>query len=191
MDRTPGFERTSWRRALDFWNDEIYELRGSELIRIDAPTDASVSIHREWLLIELRTDWIIGTASYTAGSLLAADYDEFLAGTAELQVVFEPDEHTACITTRGPVTGSVIVTLADVASRVEIVTPGSWQREPVTGVSRPPPTPSSPPPTTPAMNSSSTPADSTRRRGCCAAPATGRWSRSSPRQRSSTPKTSL
>ena len=70
MDRTPGFERTLLSRAIDFFNDEIYELRGDELIRIDAPTDAAVSVHRDWLLIELRTDWFVGTDSYPAGSLL-------------------------------------------------------------------------------------------------------------------------
>ena len=105
----PGAQTSSWRprwtalpgssasccgRAIDFFNDDVYELRGSEFIRIDAPTDATVSVHRDWLLIELRTDWYRGDASYQAGSLLAADHDEFLAGTAELQVVFEPDEHT-------------------------------------------------------------------------------------------------
>jgi prolyl oligopeptidase len=134
VDRTPGFERTMVGRAIDFFNDENYELRGGELIRIDAPTDATVSVHRDWLLIELRTDWYTGDAQYTAGSLLAAKYDEFLAGTAQLQVVFEPDEHT-CLNhyawTRDKL---IVVTLADVASRVEVVTPGSWQREPVSGV---------------------------------------------------------
>jgi prolyl oligopeptidase len=134
VDRTPGFERAVLGRALDFWNDELYELRGSELIRIDTPTDASVSIHREWLLIELRTDWTVGTIRYTAGSLLAADYDEFLAGTAELQVVFEPDEHTALNHYGWTRDRLLIVTLADVASRVEIAVPGSWQREPVSGI---------------------------------------------------------
>jgi prolyl oligopeptidase len=44
VDRTPGFERTLLRRALDFFNDQLYELRGDELIRIDAPTDATVSV---------------------------------------------------------------------------------------------------------------------------------------------------
>ena len=28
VDRTPGFERTLLRRAIDFFNDEVYELRG-------------------------------------------------------------------------------------------------------------------------------------------------------------------
>jgi prolyl oligopeptidase len=134
VDRTPGFERTLLLRALDFWNDEVYELRGPELIRIDAPTDASLSIHREWILIELRTDWYFRDATYTAGSLLAADYDEFLAGTAELRVVFEPDEHTALNHYAWTKDRLLIVTLADVASRVEIATPGTWKREPVAGI---------------------------------------------------------
>ena len=134
VDRTPGFERTLLLRALDFWNDEVYELRGSELIRIDAPTDAGVSIHRGWILIELRSDWYFRDATYTAGSLLAADYDEFLSGTAELRVVFEPDEHTALNHYAWTKDRLLIVTLADVASRVEIAIPGTWRREPVPGI---------------------------------------------------------
>ncbi|MCW2652223.1 MAG: Prolyl oligopeptidase [Mycobacterium sp.] len=134
VDRTPGFERTFVRRAIDFFNDEVYELRGGELIRIDAPTDATVSVHREWLLIELRTDWYNGADVYRAGSLLAADYDEFLAGTAELHVVFEPDAHTGLNHYAWTRDRLMIVTLADVASRVEVVKPGSWYREQVTDV---------------------------------------------------------
>jgi prolyl oligopeptidase len=132
--RVPGFERTLIGRALDFWNEEVYELRGAELIRIDAPTDASVSLHREWLLIELRSDWSFGNATYTAGSLLAANYEEFLAGTAQLQIVFEPDEHTALNHYAWTKDRLLIVSLVDVASRVEIVTPGDWRREPVAGI---------------------------------------------------------
>ncbi|MGF2947611.1 prolyl oligopeptidase family serine peptidase [Mycobacterium sp. Lab-001] len=144
VDRTPGFERTLLGRAVDFWNEEIYELRGSpddsELIRIDAPTDASVSIHRQWLLIELRSDWHHGTATYRTGSLLAADYEQFISGTAQLRVVFEPDAHTALHHYAWTRDRLLIVTLADVASRVEIVTPpsrssrGTWRREPVAGI---------------------------------------------------------
>lgn len=134
VDRTPGFERTMISRAIDFFNDEVYELRGAELIRIDAPTDATVSAHRNWLLIELRSDWFTGSAQYAAGSLLAAGYDEFLAGTAELTVVFEPDEHTSLNSYAWTRDKLVMVTLADVASRVEIVTPGTWQAAPVPGL---------------------------------------------------------
>lgn len=130
VDRTPGFERTILRRATDFFNDEVYEVRGEELLRIDAPTDATVSMHRSWLLIELRTDW----DGYRAGSLLAADYDEFLAGSAELAVVFEPDEHTCLHHYAWTRDKLVVVTLADVASRVQVYTPGDWSAEPVPGL---------------------------------------------------------
>lgn len=134
VDRTPGYERTLIYRAIDFFNDERYELRSGELVRIDAPTDASISVHRDWLLIELRTDWHTGTADFTAGSLLAAEYEQFLSGTAELTVVFQPDAHTCLHQYAWTRDRLVMVTLADVASRVEIVTPGSWTRDPVAGV---------------------------------------------------------
>jgi prolyl oligopeptidase len=134
-DRTRGFERTFVGRSLDFWNRERWELRGSELIRIDVPTDlSSMLIHREWLLIDLRTDWFVGVTTYRAGSLLAANYDEFLSGTRELQIIFEPDEHTCLHQYAWTRDRLLLVTLADVASRVEIVTPGTWQREPISGI---------------------------------------------------------
>ncbi len=138
VDRTVGFERTLVSRALDFFNEEVYELRGDELIRIDVPTDSSISVHRTWLLIELRTDWthptLNETINYRAGSLLAADYDEFLAGTAELHVVFAPDEHTCLHHYAWTYDRLVIGTLADVASHVEVLIPGTWTSEPVTGL---------------------------------------------------------
>ncbi len=145
VDRTVGFERTVVSRALDFFNEEVYELRGGELIRIDTPTDASISVHRNWLLIELRTEWCYrlgaGVENYPPGSLLAANYDEFLAGTAELQVVFAPDEHTCLHHYAWTRDRLIVVTLADVASHVEVFTPGAstfqpggWTSEPVTGL---------------------------------------------------------
>ena len=133
-DRTPGFERTFVSRAIDFFNDEVYELRGSELIRIDAPTDASVSAHHDWLLIELRTEWNTGRSCYPAGALLVANYDEFLSGTASLDVVFTPDAHTALHQYIWTKDRLLLVTLADVASDVRVVTPGTWTAEPLAGI---------------------------------------------------------
>jgi prolyl oligopeptidase len=138
-DRTPGFERTFVGRSLDFWNRQRYELRGTALIPIDVPTDASsMSVHREWLLIDLRTDWSVNRdgleTTYRAGSLLVANYDEFLSGSRDLHVAFEPDEHTCLYHYAWTRDRLLLVTLADVASRVEIVTPGTWHREPIAGI---------------------------------------------------------
>ena len=92
-------------------------------------------MHRDWLLIELRTDWYhrLRDVPRRARCWPPTTTNSFPA-LRELQVVFEPDAHT-CLTsyawTRDKL---VLVTLADVASRVEIVTPGSWRREPVPGI---------------------------------------------------------
>ncbi|WP_184437773.1 prolyl oligopeptidase family protein [Mycobacterium sp. AZCC_0083] len=134
FDPTPGFERLLVSRAFDFFNSERYELRAGELIKIDVPTDAGTSIHREWLLIRPRTDWTVGSTTYPAGTLLATKYDEFLSGTVDLTVVFEPDEHTSLESYTWTRDRLVLVTLVDVTSRLELVTPGTWQREPIRGV---------------------------------------------------------
>lgn len=130
VDRTPGFERTMISRAVDFFNDEIYELRDAELLRVEAPTDATVSVHHDWLLIELRTDW----DGHAAGSLLAASYAEFISGTKNLSVVFEPDARTSLHQYSWTRDRLVVVTLADVASRVQIFTPGEWTATDLPGV---------------------------------------------------------
>jgi len=135
FDPTPGFERLIASRSVDFFNREYFEIRDGELVRIDVPTDARISIHREWLLIRPRSPWTVGTATYPAGTLLAAKYDDFLSGTFDLDVVFEPDAHTSLDTFTWTRDRLILGTLVDVATRVEVVTPGSWHREPVAGLS--------------------------------------------------------
>jgi len=134
FDQTPGFERLFISRSFDFFNRERYELRGTELIRVDVPTDAGISVHREWLLIRPRTDWWVGATLYPAGSLLAANYDEFLSGTINLGVVFEPDEHTSLESFAWTRDRLVLLLLVDVASRLEVAVPGSWDRRPIAGI---------------------------------------------------------
>ena len=104
--------------------------------------------------------------TFPAGSLLAADYDEFLSGTAELALVFEPDEHSSLDNYAWTRDKLVLVTLVDVASHVELVTPGTWDRAPITGL------PANTNTVIVAMTISATrcswtQADSIHRRGCC------------------------
>ncbi|MCV7421167.1 S9 family peptidase [Mycobacterium yunnanensis] len=134
FDPTPGYERLIASRSVDFFNREYFEIRGEDLLRIVVPTDAGISIHRQWLLIRPRTPWTVGPTTYPAGSLLATDYDAFLSGAADLTVVFEPDAHTSLDTYTWTRERLVLGTLVDVATHVEVVTPGTWQREAVAGL---------------------------------------------------------
>jgi prolyl oligopeptidase len=132
--REPGFERTYFYRSVDFYNKETYELRDGDLVRLDIPTDCSMGVHHEWAMILLSSDWHRGDTTYVAGSVLVTDYEDLVAGTAELHIVFEPgggDFFTA-----GLFTGDVFLSikLRDVATVVEVMTPGTWQAEPLPGV---------------------------------------------------------
>jgi prolyl oligopeptidase len=133
-DPTPGFERLFITRSFDFFNRDRYELRDGDLIPIEVPTDAGMSTHREWLLIRPRTEWTVGPHTYRPGSLLAVRYDEFLSGSYELAVVFEPDDHSSLENYAWTRDLLVLVTLVDVTSHVELVTPGTWERSAIPGI---------------------------------------------------------
>ncbi|TLY49138.1 MAG: S9 family peptidase, partial [Gammaproteobacteria bacterium] len=80
-DHTQGFERDFVERGLAFYSSETY-LRGKDgkLVKIDVPNDAKTSVYREWLMVEPRTAWTVGGKTWAAGSLLATNFDAFLAG---------------------------------------------------------------------------------------------------------------
>jgi prolyl oligopeptidase len=130
----PGFERTFIYRGLDFYHKQTFELRDGELIRLDIPTDASMAVHREWAMIALLSDWTRGDTVYGAGSVLVTSYEDLVAGTADLHVVFEPGG--VDVFAMGLFTGEVFLSikLRDVATVVEVFTPGIWTPEPLPGV---------------------------------------------------------
>jgi len=90
VDRTPGFERTIFRRAVDFWNSKRFLLQGDKLVALDVPDDARIDFMRDTMLIELRSALKIGAATYPAGSLLASDADAWLAGRRKVRQLFAP-----------------------------------------------------------------------------------------------------
>jgi prolyl oligopeptidase len=135
-DPTEGFERDFVYRSLDFYRQEKYlRTDGGDLVRIDVPDDAETSAHREWLLIATRSRWSVGDAEYPPGALLAARFDDFLAGSRELTVLFEPDEHTSLSYHQWTRNHLILATLQDVKSRFEVLTPADgWARAPLAGV---------------------------------------------------------
>jgi prolyl oligopeptidase len=135
-DLTPGFERDFLVRQKTFYTSDFFLRRGGQLLKIDKPDDANAAVHREWLLVELRSDWGVDGETYKAGSLLAADFERFLAGERSLHVLFEPTDRTslaAFSTTRNHV---LLTTLDNVRNRLFSLTfrEGAWHREPLSGV---------------------------------------------------------
>ncbi|WP_415973164.1 prolyl oligopeptidase family serine peptidase [Rhodococcus sp. 077-4] len=122
-DRTPGFERDFVQRATDFYNSETYLLDGSELIRIPTPTDASTSVHENWLLVRTMTPWTVGDTTHPAGALLAADFDQFMSGATSLTALFTPDAHTSLHQYAWTRNHLLLVTLQDVRTELHVLTP--------------------------------------------------------------------
>ena len=135
-DLTPGFERDFLVRQITFWTNEFFLRRGGHLIKIDKPDDANASVHREWLLIELRSPWTVEETTYPAGALLAANFEAFLKGDRTLHVLFEPTDRTSLAAWAGTRNHILLTTLDNVRNRISTLTftDGTWHREPLTGV---------------------------------------------------------
>lgn len=135
-DLTPGFERDFIQRQITFWTNELFLRRDGNLVKVEKPDDANAAVHREWLLVELRSDWAVEGKTYAAGSLLVADFTGFLAGRRELHVLFEPTERTSLVAWAGTRHHILLTTLDNVRSRVEAATfvDRAWDRQPLAGV---------------------------------------------------------
>ncbi len=133
---TPGFERDVIVRRPGFWTSEVFLRRDGKLTKLAKPDDAVATLHREWLFLRLRTDWITGGKTYPAGALLATDLEAFLQGARAFEILFEPAARKS-LGGFSPTLHHVLVDeLDNVRSRIYLAThrDGKWNRTPLPGV---------------------------------------------------------
>lgn len=90
VDLTPGFERTVFRRAPDFFTSEDSLLVDGVLRPLQKPADAQLAYWYGQVLLALRSDWLQAGTTWPKGALLASDADAFLAGQPNWQALFTP-----------------------------------------------------------------------------------------------------
>ncbi|WDS35718.1 prolyl oligopeptidase family serine peptidase [Pseudoxanthomonas sp.] len=150
-DATPGYERDFVSRTLAFYNDELY-LRARDdahgcasdasagcagasgkLTKIDAPNSAQKGVHREWLTLELRDPWTVGGKTYAAGSLLVTNFNDFMAGKRDFDVLFEPTATTSLASASFTRHHVVLNVMQDVKNRLSVLTHtgGKWVSAPL------------------------------------------------------------
>ena len=133
-DDTPGFERDFVSRTIAFYNNELY-LRAADgkLRKIDVPNSVSKGVVREWLTLELREPWEVGGKTYKAGSLLATNFDDFMAGKREFDVLFEPTDTTSLAGATWTKNHVVLNVMDDVKNKLTVLTHGEdgWTRKPM------------------------------------------------------------
>jgi prolyl oligopeptidase len=138
-DHTPGYERDFVSRTLAFYNDELYLVgEGGALSRIDAPNSANKSVHKDWLVLELREPYEAGGRTFPAGSLVAANFDAFMAGGRDFTVLFEPTDTTSLAGVTATANHLVLNVLEDVKNDLRVLTPpadgsGDWARSDFAG----------------------------------------------------------
>jgi prolyl oligopeptidase len=124
VDRTPGFERTVFSRATDFYNNKLWLLQDGKQIAIDVPSDANLSFWRERVLIQLRSDWKLGDTTWPSGSLLAGDAGAYLKGRREFSALFTPTATRSLEGFTATDSRVLLSVLDNVAGRVE-----EWQAD--------------------------------------------------------------
>jgi len=119
VDHTPGFERTVFSRALDFFHQSEFLFDGAKLQHIEVPSDVQTAFWNERILLAPREAWTIAGKRYAPGTLLVANAAAWLSGKREVQVLFTPTQTRSLagyIVTRDTLVMNV---LDNVASRLE------------------------------------------------------------------------
>ncbi len=82
-------------RSIDFYTRERFVQVDDEFVRVAVPDDAAVTIDRDWLIVELKSDWRFAGEVYPSGALLVTSLERFLNGRGKFSMLYEPSATTA------------------------------------------------------------------------------------------------
>jgi prolyl oligopeptidase len=135
FDPTPGQEHQFVQRQIDFYSSELFvrDPASGALARIDKPDDADAFTVRGQLLIQLRSSWTVGGASFPQGALLATDFAGFMAGGRAFTALFLPTPATSLEDVAATRAAILLTVLDKVKNRIVELrhVDGAWQRRDV------------------------------------------------------------
>ncbi len=120
-------------RSPTFFTDEVSVRRGDKWVRIDKPADADLRTFGDHLLLKLKSDWTVAGKTYRAGSLLAADFDDYLKGERKFTTLFEPSDRKSLEDISETKNYLILTELENVRSRPYLLrlSRGEWKRTPL------------------------------------------------------------
>ena len=129
-DQTPGFERDLAVDIIDFYNSRTFLREDGAWVQLDVPTDVSVDVHRQWLLLRPRNDWELEGEVHPAGSLLAAPLADFRAGNRRVHRIFTPEPAVSLQSWSWTRDRLLLNLLRDVSSEILVLDPeAGWRAE--------------------------------------------------------------
>ncbi|MEM7431435.1 MAG: prolyl oligopeptidase family serine peptidase [Pseudomonadota bacterium] len=112
--------------VINLYNDD------GDIVKLDIPLDAAFhGVVQGQMVLELKSDWSIEGADYPQGALLAINFDDFLDGGRNFDVILVPDETSAIVRggvmrTRDYIIVNQIEHVVSKVTRFEYVD-GRWQ----------------------------------------------------------------
>jgi prolyl oligopeptidase len=104
------------------------------LAKVDAPNSAQKGVHKDWLVLELREPYEAGGKTYKPGSLIATDFNAFMAGKREFTTLFEPTDNSSLAGYTWTRDYLVLNVMEDVKNRLFVLKPGKmWSKVPFVG----------------------------------------------------------
>lgn len=98
VEYTPEREYLIVYRYITFFTSEIYVMDRGRLRKLEIPEDARFNgFFKNQMLVELKSDWKMNGKLYQQGSLICIDYDRFLKGDRNFDILFKPDERSSLI----------------------------------------------------------------------------------------------
>ncbi len=115
---------------LTFFSQAVYLRQGDKFVQLDKPADAVVQTYDKNILLRLRSDWKVNGKTYKSGTLLAEDFDAFLKGERNFDVLFEPTERKSLDALSDTKNFLILIVLDNVNSRPYLLSKknGTWQR---------------------------------------------------------------
>ncbi|HEU4377838.1 MAG TPA: prolyl oligopeptidase family serine peptidase [Hyphomicrobiaceae bacterium] len=105
-------------------------------VRLDLPTDIGLDTHRNWMAVKRRTAWTVGGKTHAPDTVLGMALSDFIDGSREFTVLFEPSERRALQHFFWN-DGQLILSILDELKPVfEVITPSpsGWARSKLTGL---------------------------------------------------------
>lgn len=120
-------------RGPTFFTNELMVKRGDQWVHIEKPADARASTYCDFIMLRLRSDWTVDGKTYTAGSLLAENIDDYLKGARKFDVLFEPTDRVSLESIGDTKSYLILTELDNVHSRLYLLqfANGKWSSTPV------------------------------------------------------------
>jgi prolyl oligopeptidase len=80
------------RRGVTFYTSETFLREGDKLTKIEVQDDATATYAWDQLFVRLKTAWTVGGKTYPQGALIAMNFEEFMKGKRDFEMIFTPTD---------------------------------------------------------------------------------------------------